>query len=373
MRAFQQHKGLIVDGVVGVETFTAIDGARWALGDRILRAHPRPPAARRGRRRPCRSGSTPSASPPGGSTAASAPRPSGPCAASSAPTACPGTARSAPTRCGPSTTCAGRCPGARPTCCASASWSGAPATASSGAPSCSTPGHGGGNTGAVAHGLVESEVVMDLARRIEGRLTAIGVAVVYTRTEHTSPTEDERAALANDAGADLAAVAALRLPRRGRGQRRGHLLLRARPHRPPGRRSASTWPTSSCARSWPAPAWRTAARTAGPGPCSSRPACRRCGSRPATSRTPATPPGWPTRPSATPSPRPSWSASSGSTSATTTPPPPVSCGSATCAPTSPPQLTRPTRIRICYCRNGFRRSPRPVRRCGRGPACRRSG
>ena len=65
------------------------------------------------------------------------------------------------------------------------------------------PGHGGANTGAVAHGLVESEVVMDLARRIEGRLTAIGVSVVYTRTEHTSPTEDERAALANDAGADL--------------------------------------------------------------------------------------------------------------------------------------------------------------------------
>ena len=36
VRAFQQHKGLIVDGVVGGETFAAIDGARWALGDRIL-------------------------------------------------------------------------------------------------------------------------------------------------------------------------------------------------------------------------------------------------------------------------------------------------------------------------------------------------
>ena len=44
---------------------------------------------------------------------------------------------------------------------------------------------------------------MDLARRIEGRLTAIGVSVVYTRTEHTNPSEEERAALANDAGADL--------------------------------------------------------------------------------------------------------------------------------------------------------------------------
>jgi N-acetylmuramoyl-L-alanine amidase len=36
VRAFQQQHGLIADGVVGPETFAAIDGARWALGDRIL-------------------------------------------------------------------------------------------------------------------------------------------------------------------------------------------------------------------------------------------------------------------------------------------------------------------------------------------------
>jgi N-acetylmuramoyl-L-alanine amidase len=65
------------------------------------------------------------------------------------------------------------------------------------------PGHGGDDTGAAANGLVEAELVMDLARRIEGRLTAIGVSVVYTRTEHTCPTEEERAAIANTAGADL--------------------------------------------------------------------------------------------------------------------------------------------------------------------------
>src|SRR4029453_5832219 len=65
------------------------------------------------------------------------------------------------------------------------------------------PGHGGANTGAEAHGLVESDVVMDLARRIEGRLTAIGVPVGYTRTELPCPTEDERAALANAPHADL--------------------------------------------------------------------------------------------------------------------------------------------------------------------------
>src|SRR6478672_1828635 len=36
VRTFQQAKGLIADGVVGRETFAAIDGARWRLGDRIL-------------------------------------------------------------------------------------------------------------------------------------------------------------------------------------------------------------------------------------------------------------------------------------------------------------------------------------------------
>lgn len=36
VRAFQQQRGLHVDGVVGVATFRRLDEARWALGDRIL-------------------------------------------------------------------------------------------------------------------------------------------------------------------------------------------------------------------------------------------------------------------------------------------------------------------------------------------------
>jgi N-acetylmuramoyl-L-alanine amidase len=65
------------------------------------------------------------------------------------------------------------------------------------------PGHGATDAGAHAYGLVEADVVMDLARRIEGRLTAIGVSVVFTRTELTCPSEQERAQLANDAAADV--------------------------------------------------------------------------------------------------------------------------------------------------------------------------
>src|SRR4051812_33658519 len=36
VRAFQQRRGLLVDGIVGPQTYRAMDGARWALGDRIL-------------------------------------------------------------------------------------------------------------------------------------------------------------------------------------------------------------------------------------------------------------------------------------------------------------------------------------------------
>src|SRR3954454_5358754 len=36
VRTFQQRRGLRVDGVVGSETYRALDEARWRLGDRPL-------------------------------------------------------------------------------------------------------------------------------------------------------------------------------------------------------------------------------------------------------------------------------------------------------------------------------------------------
>ena len=36
VRTFQQRRGLRIDGVVGVETYRALDEARWRLGDRTL-------------------------------------------------------------------------------------------------------------------------------------------------------------------------------------------------------------------------------------------------------------------------------------------------------------------------------------------------
>jgi N-acetylmuramoyl-L-alanine amidase len=65
------------------------------------------------------------------------------------------------------------------------------------------PGHGGDDTGTVAHGLTEAEVTLDLARRIEGRLSAIGVTVLFTRSATSGPDNLARAAMANQAHADI--------------------------------------------------------------------------------------------------------------------------------------------------------------------------
>jgi N-acetylmuramoyl-L-alanine amidase len=67
------------------------------------------------------------------------------------------------------------------------------------------PGHGGPDTGLTFGGMNESLIAGDLATRVEGRLAAIGVQVLLTRSPdglHT-PDEAERAAFANATAADL--------------------------------------------------------------------------------------------------------------------------------------------------------------------------
>jgi N-acetylmuramoyl-L-alanine amidase len=65
------------------------------------------------------------------------------------------------------------------------------------------PGHGGADQGAVAHGLVESELVFDLATRVEGRLGALGVTTYLTRSSDTCPEVRERATFANEMAAEI--------------------------------------------------------------------------------------------------------------------------------------------------------------------------
>lgn len=64
-------------------------------------------------------------------------------------------------------------------------------------------GHGGSDPGVVVDGITEADVVWDLASRLEGRLAALGVQTWPTRGPGNGPTEEERARLANDVGADL--------------------------------------------------------------------------------------------------------------------------------------------------------------------------
>lgn len=75
------------------------------------------------------------------------------------------------------------------------------------------PGHGGHDHGASAHGLAEADVVLDLAARLEGRLAVVGARALLTRLADTCPSDAERAAFANDAGADL--VVSLHVDRAG--------------------------------------------------------------------------------------------------------------------------------------------------------------
>jgi N-acetylmuramoyl-L-alanine amidase len=65
------------------------------------------------------------------------------------------------------------------------------------------PCHGGSEQGIVVDAAIEVDLMWDLAQRLRGRMTATGMETLLSRSQDTSPTEAERAAFANAAGADL--------------------------------------------------------------------------------------------------------------------------------------------------------------------------
>jgi len=69
------------------------------------------------------------------------------------------------------------------------------------------PGRGGGDHGLITQGpdgpISEADVLWDLASRLEGRMTAIGMETFLSRPTNRSPSDAERAATANSVGADL--------------------------------------------------------------------------------------------------------------------------------------------------------------------------
>jgi N-acetylmuramoyl-L-alanine amidase len=65
------------------------------------------------------------------------------------------------------------------------------------------PGHGGTDRGISHDGIEEAVLVWDLATRLEGRLTALGVRTWLTRGPNNGASDDQRATLANEVGADI--------------------------------------------------------------------------------------------------------------------------------------------------------------------------
>jgi len=65
------------------------------------------------------------------------------------------------------------------------------------------PGHGGDDPGWEVEGLTERDLMHDLARQLEGRLLAVGVNAFLTHHPRENPSDEQRAATANETDADL--------------------------------------------------------------------------------------------------------------------------------------------------------------------------
>lgn len=65
------------------------------------------------------------------------------------------------------------------------------------------PGHGGTDRGAITGDIAEADLAWDLARRLEGRMVATGMEALISHGPSACPPDSDRAAFANEAGADL--------------------------------------------------------------------------------------------------------------------------------------------------------------------------
>ena len=202
VRHFQQRRGISVDGTVGGETYTALTGAHWRLGDRVLSHAPGQLFV-------------------GDDVSAlqtqllelgyNLVRADGIFGASTAE----GT-RSfqrdyglvADGICGPATLRAlrqlgRRVVGGRPQLLREMVAVAASGPNLLGKRIVIDPGHGGDDDGFVHGDVTEAEIAWDLAARLEGRLTALGVTTLMTRGPGNGATDAQRAGLANALGADL--------------------------------------------------------------------------------------------------------------------------------------------------------------------------
>jgi N-acetylmuramoyl-L-alanine amidase len=202
VRHFQQRRGISVDGAVGDETYSALTGAHWKLGDRVL-AHE-------------------SGQPLVGDDVTSLQtqlielgfhltRADGVFGLSTAQ-ALRGFQRDygliADGICGPDTLRAlrqlgRRVVGGRPQLLRDMIAVADAGPSLLGKRIVLDAGHGGEDPGVVFGGLSEAQLVWDLASRLEGRLSALGVRTWSTRGPSNGATDEQRAHFANEVGADL--------------------------------------------------------------------------------------------------------------------------------------------------------------------------
>ncbi|BCJ27045.1 N-acetylmuramoyl-L-alanine amidase [Actinocatenispora sera] len=206
IRAFQQSRGLIADGVVDDQTWHALDGARWQLGDRpLFAARPEPLTGddvRALQERLLEMGYDVGRADAvfGDRTAHALGKFQREVGLTSDGSFGPAT-MAALRRLGRKVT------GGRPQLLRESALLHHAGPALVGKRIVIDPGHGGDDTGVtVPDGMLrwtEADIVYDLASRLEGRLAAAGVQVHLTRNRDTWFPERERARFANDLGADL--------------------------------------------------------------------------------------------------------------------------------------------------------------------------
>jgi N-acetylmuramoyl-L-alanine amidase len=203
VRHFQQRRGLSVDGVVGPETYAALGGARWKLGDRVLSHNPGALLA-------------------GDDVADLQHKLMELGYRLTRIDHLYGIATEQAVRsfqhesglrvdgiCGPATLRAllqleaRRVVGGRPQQLRDIAAIAAAGPKLLGKRVVIDPGNGGSDPGVVVDGVRGADLTWDLATRLEGRLQALGVTTWLTRGPLTTATDDERATFANQVDADL--------------------------------------------------------------------------------------------------------------------------------------------------------------------------
>src|SRR3954470_20769186 len=202
VREFQQARGLTIDGVVGRETYVALDEARWRLGDRVLSytvSHPfvGDDVAELQQRLLEMGFDCNRVDGIFGASTESALRDF----QRNAGVPADGT-------CGPLTLkmldrLVPRAVGGRPEELRESEQLRRAGPALAGKLVVIDAGHGGDDPGVQAGGLSEADVVTELAGKVEGRLSAAGAQAFLTRGPDGSLGDEDRAGFANAAEADL--------------------------------------------------------------------------------------------------------------------------------------------------------------------------